>query len=58
MIGRHPEFDTAVIAAGCSGHGFKMSSTLGERLADLAEGKQPVDIGIFSPGRFLKTANG
>jgi sarcosine oxidase len=36
IIDRHPEHERVTIATGFSGHGFKMSSVIGEVLADLA----------------------
>jgi monomeric sarcosine oxidase len=54
IVGRHPEHERAVLAAGLSGHGFKFTSVLGEALADLAlEGRTALPIGFLAPGRFL-----
>jgi sarcosine oxidase len=36
VVDRHPEHPEVVFAGGCSGHGFKFASVLGEVLADLA----------------------
>jgi sarcosine oxidase len=36
IICQHPHFPSVSIAAGFSGHGFKMASVIGEVLADLA----------------------
>jgi sarcosine oxidase len=53
IIDRHPETESAIIAAGFSGHGFKFCSVVGEILADLAlEGTTSHDIGLFRLGRF------
>jgi len=42
-----------VVAAGCSGEGFKFSALMGLLLADLAEGKQPdEDVASFGLRRF------
>lgn len=41
IIDRHPEHPQVVIGAGFSGHGFKMSSAIGELLADLALEVEP-----------------
>jgi glycine/D-amino acid oxidase-like deaminating enzyme len=38
-IGRHPERDGLVVAAGGSGHGFKFGPVLGAIIADAVEGK-------------------
>jgi len=35
IIDRHPEHSQVIVAAGLSGHGFKMSAAVGELLADL-----------------------
>jgi sarcosine oxidase len=43
-----------VVAVGFSGHGFKMSSSLGAVAADLiADGTTATDISFMDPGRFL-----
>jgi sarcosine oxidase len=43
-----------VIAAGFSGHGFKMASALGAIAADLLlDGTTSTDIGFMNPARFL-----
>jgi sarcosine oxidase len=53
LIGRHPESERAVVAAGFSGHGFKFCSVVGEILADLAlDGSTHHDIGLFRLDRF------
>lgn len=55
IIGRHPQRESAVIACGFSGHGFKFASVVGEILADLAtSGATQWPIGFFSPQRFAK----
>ena len=53
LIGRHPDADAAIVAAGFSGHGFKFCSVVGEILADLViDGSTPHDIGLFRLDRF------
>jgi len=53
LIGRHPDSDAAVVAAGFSGHGYKFCSVVGEILADLAiDGTTDHDIGLFRLDRF------
>ncbi len=53
VVSKHPQSSMVTIAAGFSGHGFKMASVIGEVLADLAEcGKTRHDIALFSPHRF------
>lgn len=57
IIDKHPEFSQVAIAAGFSGHGFKLSSVVGEILADLATGQTPpLDLGLFAITRFEQTA--
>jgi sarcosine oxidase len=42
IIDRHPDFDRIIVASPCSGHGFKHSAGIGERLAEMVvEGKKP-----------------
>jgi len=36
LIDRHPHFDDVIVAAGFSGHGFKLAPVVGEVVADLA----------------------
>jgi sarcosine oxidase len=36
VVDHHPEYDSVVVAAGFSGHGFKFTSATGELLAELA----------------------
>lgn len=36
VLDHHPEYSQVIVGAGFSGHGFKMSSAIGEMLADLA----------------------
>jgi sarcosine oxidase len=51
-VGRHPDSDRVVVAAGFSGHGFKLTPVLGELLADLAlDGSTGWDLGLFDPQR-------
>ena len=52
IVDRHPEHPQVCFAAGLSGHGFKLTSVLGEVLSDLAQTgatKHPVE--------FLSLAN-
>lgn len=43
------------VAAGFSGHGFKLSPALGEVLAQCLLGERPaIDLGIFRPSRFAE----
>jgi len=53
IICQHPHFPSVSIAAGFSGHGFKMASVIGEILADLVlDGTTRHDISLFSIRRF------
>ena len=55
ILDKHPAHDNITIAAGFSGHGFKMSPETGEILADLATGQKPkYDLTPFSINRFKK----
>ena len=57
VIAPHPDHPQVAVAAGFSGHGFKMSSVVGEILADLAtEGETRHPIDLFSPTRPFETA--
>jgi len=53
VVGRHPEHERVVIAAGFSGHGFKFASVLGEAIAELTlDGNTRLPIDFLSPRRF------
>ena len=53
ILDRHPEWPQVTLVAACSGHGFKMSSVVGEIIADLAlTGETPHPIGPFQLSRF------
>ena len=46
VVDRHPEVDGLAFAAGLSGHGFKFTTVLGQRLVELAlDGRtdKPID---------------
>jgi sarcosine oxidase len=52
VLGPHPDQPDVIVAAGCSGHGFKYVPVIGEILADLVvDGKTPHPVGLFDPGR-------
>ncbi|CAN5729988.1 N-methyl-L-tryptophan oxidase [soil metagenome] len=56
VISPHPEHPQVSVAAGFSGHGYKMSSVVGEILADLAaDGKTDHPIDLFSPKRSFES---
>jgi sarcosine oxidase len=54
LLGFVPGLDGLVVAVGFSGHGFKMSPSLGAVAADLiADGKTVTDVTFMDPARFL-----
>ena len=58
VLAPHPEHPQVAVAAGFSGHGYKMSSVVGEILADLAtEGETRHPIDLFSPTRSFETTD-
>ncbi len=53
IVGRHPAYEGAIVAAGFSGHGFKFAPAIGDALADLALEQAPrVDLAFLAPTRF------
>lgn len=53
VIGRHPQQQRVIVAAGFSGHGFKFTPVVGEIIADLAlQASTNHPIELFSPPRF------
>ena len=53
VVGRHPDHERVVIAAGFSGHGFKFASVLGEAIAEITlDGNTRLPIDFLSPSRF------
>lgn len=57
ILGRVDGIDGLSIAAGFSGHGFKLSPVLGELLAAVVLGEPPaIDISMFALSRFAKGA--
>jgi len=53
-IGRVPGTDGVVVAAGFSGHGFKLAPAVGQSVAELVLDGAPssFDLGLLDPGRF------
>jgi cysteine desulfurase/selenocysteine lyase len=49
-LGALPETPQVLVAAACSGHGFKFGPAIGAGLADLALGKQRPDLDFLAPG--------
>ena len=59
ILDTHPTCPQVSFLAGCSGHGFKFCSVVGEILADLAlHGATRHDIGLFWLARFSSTTAG
>jgi sarcosine oxidase, subunit beta len=53
MIGEIPGVEGVYVAAGFSGHGFKVAPAVGEVMCAIASHKRPpVDVAILSPSRF------
>jgi sarcosine oxidase len=53
VIDTYPEYPQVIVAAPCSGHGFKHSAAIGEVLAQLVvEGRSQIDISAFAFQRF------
>ena len=54
LVGPAPGLPGVVLAAGLSGHGFKLTPALGEALADLATGQAcRFDLDFLAPDRAL-----
>ena len=54
LLGLVPGMDGVAVAVGFSGHGFKMSASLGAVAADLlADGGTATDVSFMNPARFL-----
>jgi sarcosine oxidase len=52
VVGSHPQRERVVVACGFSGHGCKLTSVLGEVLADLVmTGTTAYDLSLFDPLR-------
>ena len=59
VLDRLPDAPQVVVAAACSGHGFKFASVVGEIMADLAiDGTTRHEIGFLGLGRFDGAAVG
>ncbi len=58
LVGPSPSSSRVIVVGGCSGHGYKMASVLGEIAADLVvDGGSPFDLGLFDPHRFGPAAS-
>jgi sarcosine oxidase len=54
LLGTVPGMEGVVVAAGFSGHGFKMASGMGAIAADLVlDGTTATDVSFMNPARFL-----
>ncbi|MET4619648.1 sarcosine oxidase [Arthrobacter sp. 2762] len=54
LLGTVPGMEGVVVAAGFSGHGFKMATALGAIAADLVlDGTTATDVSFMNPARFL-----
>ncbi|MCU1405751.1 MAG: hypothetical protein JWQ43_2054 [Glaciihabitans sp.] len=51
IIGELPGQPGVIVAAACSGHGFKFGPAIGEAIADLVDGIGRPDLDFLSPGR-------
>ncbi|SDT32874.1 aminotransferase class V-fold PLP-dependent enzyme [Actinoplanes derwentensis] len=49
-VGALPDTPQVLVAAACSGHGFKFGPAIGAALADLALGKHRPDLDFLAPG--------
>ena len=59
VLAPHPGHPQVAVAAGFSGHGYKMCSVVGEILADLVtEGETRHPIDLFSPERSFEPVQG
>lgn len=57
VIDRHPQFSNIIIAAGFSGHGFKLAPAVGKAVAELVlHKKASYDMRPFSVSRFAHTS--
>ncbi len=55
VLGAVPGVEGLFVAAGFSGHGFKLSPALGEVLAAIVAGEAPsIDVSMFHPSRFAE----
>ncbi|WP_404311860.1 FAD-dependent oxidoreductase [Agrococcus terreus] len=53
VVGAVPGMDGVVVAAGFSGHGFTMASSLGAAAVELAlDGRTGTDVSSLDPARF------
>jgi selenocysteine lyase/cysteine desulfurase/glycine/D-amino acid oxidase-like deaminating enzyme len=53
-VGPLPGTPQVLVAAACSGHGFKFGPAIGEALADLAQGVARPDLDFLDPAKMLR----
>lgn len=58
VVGALPWAPSVIVAAACSGHGFKFGPAIGDAVADLVQGIARPDIDFLSVSRFATEANG
>lgn len=56
VVGALADRPEVLLAAACSGHGFKFGPAIGEALADLVDGVDRPDLEFLSPARMVTTA--
>lgn len=56
VVGALPDRPEVLLAAACSGHGFKFGPAIGEALADLVDGAERLDLDFLSPARMVTPA--
>jgi len=56
VVGALPDEPAVIVAAACSGHGFKFGPAIGEAVADLVQGVARPDLDFLSPARMVTTA--
>lgn len=56
VVGPLPDAPEVLVAAACSGHGFKFGPAIGEAVADLVQGIDRPDLDFLSPARIVSTA--
>ncbi|MGN6407851.1 MAG: FAD-dependent oxidoreductase [Curtobacterium sp.] len=56
VVGALPDRPEVLLAAACSGHGFKFGPAIGEAVADLVQGVDRADLDFLSPTRMVTPA--
>jgi glycine/D-amino acid oxidase-like deaminating enzyme len=55
-VGALPGTPRVLVAAACSGHGFKFGPAIGAALADLVSGERRADLDFLSPAALFSAA--